>query len=87
VSGRPRLRTFGWPASAAVALALVVPGGAAAAATGAAVKTETATNGTITAELSYVTRRRGSGRFRFTEFRNFYLRALKRFLGRTGYLG
>jgi hypothetical protein len=71
VSGRPRLRTFGWPASAAVALALVVPGGAAAAATGAAVKTETATNGTITAELSYVTRRRGSGRFRFTEFRNF----------------
>jgi hypothetical protein len=54
-----------------VALALLVPGAAAAAARDAAVKTETATNGTVTAELSYVTRRRGSGRFRFTEFRNF----------------
>ena len=71
MSGRPRLRTFAWPASAAVALALVLPGGAAAIARDAAVKTETATNGTVTAELSYVTRRRGSGRFRFTEFRNF----------------
>lgn len=71
MSGRPRLRTFAWPASAAVALALLVPGAAAAATRDAAVKTETATNGTVTAELSYVTRRRGSGRFRFTEFRNF----------------
>ena len=70
MSGRRRLRTFAWPASAAVAVALLVPAGAAGATAGAAT-TETATNGTVTAELSYVTRTRGSGRFRFKEFRNF----------------
>ena len=68
--GRPRLRTFAWPASAAVALALLVPAGAAAG-TDATVTTETATNGTVTAQLSYVTRTRGSGGFRFKEFRRF----------------
>jgi hypothetical protein len=67
VSGRPRLRTFAWPASAALALALLVP--AAAAAQERTV--ETAANGTVTAELSYVKRTRGSGRFEFEEFRDF----------------
>jgi hypothetical protein len=70
VSGRRRLRTFGWPASAAVAAALLVPAAAPAQTDGTAT-TETATNGTITAELSYVTRTRGRGRFQFDEFRNF----------------
>ena len=67
MSGRPRLKTFAWPASAAVALALLVP--AAAAAQERTV--ETATNGTVTAELSYVKRTRGRGRFEFEEFRDF----------------
>jgi hypothetical protein len=67
VSGRPRLRTFAWPASAALALALLVP--AAAAAQERTV--ETAANGTVTAELSYVKRTRSSGRFEFEEFRDF----------------
>jgi hypothetical protein len=67
VSGRPRLRTFAWPASAAVALALFVP-----AATQAQQRTvETATSGTVTAELSYIKRTRGRGEFRFDEFRDF----------------
>ena len=67
MSGRPRLRTFAWPASAAVALALLVPGAAAAQER----TVETATNGTVTAELSYVKRTRGRGRFEFEEFRDF----------------
>jgi hypothetical protein len=70
VSGRPRLRTFAWPASAAVAVALLVPA-AAAAATDATVTTETATNGTVTAQLSYVERTGRRNGFRFHEFRNF----------------
>jgi hypothetical protein len=70
VSGRPRLRTFAWPASAAVALALLVPAGAAAA-TDATVTTETATNGTVTAQLRYITRTGRRDGFRFKEFRNF----------------
>jgi hypothetical protein len=70
VFGRPRLRTFAWPASAAVALALLVPAGAAAAADATAT-TETATNGTVTAQLSYVERTGRRNGFRFTEFRNF----------------
>jgi hypothetical protein len=49
VSGRRRLKTFGWPASAA--LALLVPG-AAAAQTDGTVVVETATDGNVTAELS-----------------------------------
>lgn len=52
MSGRRRLRTFGWPASAAVALALLAPA-AAAAQTDGTVVVERATNGTVTAELSY----------------------------------
>ena len=70
MSGRPRLRTFAWPASAAVALALLVPAGAAAATDGT-LTTETATNGTVTAQLSYVTRTGRRGGFRFKEFRSF----------------
>jgi hypothetical protein len=67
VSGRPSLRTFAWPASAAVALTLLLP----AAAPAQQRRVETATNGTVTAELSYVKRTRGSGRFEFEEFRDF----------------
>jgi len=66
-----RLKTFGWPASAALAAALavvlLVPAGAAARAR----TVETATNGTVTAELSYVKRERGRNGFRFIEFRDF----------------
>ena len=67
MSGRPPLRTFAWPASAAVALALLLP----AAAQAQQRIVERATNGTVTAELSYVKRTRGSGRFEFEEFRDF----------------
>jgi len=67
VSGRRRLRTFAWPASAAVAAALLIPAGAAAQER----TVETATNGTVTAELSYIKRTRGRGEFRFDEFRDF----------------
>jgi hypothetical protein len=67
VSGRPRLRTSGWLASAALAVALAVPAGAAAQSRTA----ETATDGTVTAELSYVKRERGKGRFKFLEYRDF----------------
>ena len=66
-----RLRTFGWPASAALAAtlaaALLVPAAAAAQAR----TTETATNGVVTAELSYVKRERGRQGFRFIEYRDF----------------
>jgi hypothetical protein len=67
VSGRPRLRTSGWLASAALAAALVVPAGAAAQSR----TVETATDGTVTAELSYVKRTRGRGDFQFLEYRDF----------------
>jgi hypothetical protein len=67
VSARLRLRTFGSLASAAVAAALLLP----AAAPAQSRTVETASDGTVTAELSYVKRRRGSGRFEFDEFRNF----------------
>jgi hypothetical protein len=57
VSGRPRLRTFSWLASAAAAVAaLALPAGAAAQER----TVETATSGNITAELSY----RGTRDFR-----------------------
>lgn len=56
MSGRRRLRTFGWPASAALALALVAPAPAAAQTDGTVV-VERATNGTVTAELSYANNR------------------------------
>ena len=74
MSRRRRLRTFGWPASAALVAALLVPA-AAPAQTSAAV--ETATNGTVTAELSYSTRTRGSGRFQFDEYRNFRVKVTR----------
>ncbi len=67
MSGRRRLRTSGWLASAALLAALGVPSGAAAQARAV----ETASNGTVTAELSYVKRTRGSGEFQFIEYRNF----------------
>jgi hypothetical protein len=71
VSARRLLRTSGWPASAALAAilaaALLVPAGAAAQAR----TTETATNGAVTAELSYVKRTRGRKGFRFVEYRDF----------------
>jgi hypothetical protein len=70
VSGRPRLRTFAWPASAALAVALLFPAGVAAQSR----TVETATNGTVTAELSYVKRERGSGSTRFLEYRDFRVR-------------
>jgi hypothetical protein len=67
VSARRRLRTSGWLASAALAAALMVPSGAAAQAR----TVETASNGTVTAELSYVKRTRGRGGFTFLEYRDF----------------
>jgi hypothetical protein len=67
VSGRPRLRTSGWLASAALAAALVVPAGAAAQ--GRTV--ETATDGAVTAELSYVKQTRGADDSQFLEYRDF----------------
>jgi hypothetical protein len=71
VSARRRLRTFGSPGSAALAAtlaaALLVPAGAAAQAR----TTETATNGVVTAELSYVKRERGRQGFRFIDYRDF----------------
>jgi hypothetical protein len=76
VSRRPLLRTFGWPASAALVAALLLPAAAAAQTDGTAT-TETATNGAVTAELSYVTRTRGRGRFRFDEYRNFRVKVTR----------
>jgi len=72
---RPRhLTTFGSLASALVAVgALALPAGAAAQTR----TVETATAGDVTAELSYVKRRRGSGEFRFVEFRDFRVRVLR----------
>jgi hypothetical protein len=71
VSGPRRLRTFASRASAALAaaltVALLVPAGTAAQSR----TVETATNGTVTAELSYVKRERGRRGFRFLEFRDF----------------
>jgi hypothetical protein len=76
VFARPRLRTFGWPASAAVVVALLAPAAAPAQTDGMAL-TERATDGTVTAELSYVTRTRGRGRFRFEEFRGFRVKVTR----------
>ena len=70
MSRRPRLRTFGSLASAAVAVALLVPAGVAAQAR----TVETATLGPVTAELSYVKHSRRSGGFRFVEYRDFRVR-------------
>jgi len=44
---------------------------AAPAQTDGTAHVEAASNGTVTAELSYVTRTRGRGRFQFDEYRNF----------------
>jgi hypothetical protein len=76
VSRRRRLRTFAWPASAAVVAALLVPAAAPAQTDGTAT-TEIASNGTVTAELSYVTRTRGRGRFQFDEYRNFRVKVTR----------
>lgn len=50
---------------------------AAPAQTDGTAATEIATNGTVTAELSYVTRTRGRGRFRFDEYRNFRVKVTR----------
>jgi hypothetical protein len=71
VSARRRLRTFGSLASVALAAALLVPAGASALTDGT-VHSETVTNGTVNAELTYVTRTRGRGRFKFDEFTDFH---------------
>ena len=73
MSERPRLRTSGWLASAGLAAALVVPAGAAAQAR----TVETATDGTVTAELSYVKRTRGRGDFKFLEYRDFRVKVTR----------
>jgi hypothetical protein len=74
VSRPRRLTTFGWPASALVAIgALLLPAGAAAQER----TVETATSGAVTAELSYIKRGRGRGEFRFDEFRDFRVRILR----------
>ena len=67
MSGPRRLRTFGWSASAAILAALCLP----AAATAQERTVETASDGAVTAELSYVKRQRGRGRFTFDEYRSF----------------
>ncbi len=71
---RPRrLTTFGWLASAAIAAGVLIPGAAVAKER----TVETATAGTVTAELSYVKLRRGRGEFRFDEFVDFRVRILR----------
>jgi hypothetical protein len=76
VSGLRRLRTFGWSASAAVAVALLAPAAAPAQTDGRA-HFERATNGTVTAELSYVIRTRGRGRFQFDEYAKFRVKVTR----------
>ena len=71
MSGPPRLTTFAWRASAALVAALVVALLVPAGAPAQTRTVETATNGTVTAELSYVKRRRGRSGFRFIEYRDF----------------
>ena len=71
MSGPPRLTTFAWRASASLVAALVVALLVPAGATAQSRTVETATNGTVTAELSYVKRRRGRNGFRFIEYRDF----------------
>jgi hypothetical protein len=74
VSRPRRPTTFGWLASAAIAIgALVLPGAAAAQER----TVETASSGSVTAELSYIKRTRGRGEFRFEEFRDFRVRILR----------
>ena len=65
--GPRRLRTSGWLVSAALAAALLVPAGASAQSR----TVETATNGTVTAELSYVKRQRSRNGFKFIDYRDF----------------
>jgi hypothetical protein len=72
VSRPPNLKTFAWPVSFVVALALCPP------AAGAQERTvESASSGAVTAELSYIKRGRGRGEFRFDEFRDFRVRILR----------
>lgn len=74
MSARRRRTTFGSLASAALlAAALLAPAGARAQAR----TVETATSGVVTAELSYVKRQRGRGRFRFTEYRDFRVKVTR----------
>lgn len=67
MSRRPRPRTFAWLASAALAAALAAPAGASAQAR----TVETASDGTVTAELSYIKRERRSNGVLFFEYVDF----------------
>jgi hypothetical protein len=71
VSRPRRLKTFASLASAVAVLS--VPAGAAAQER----TVETATSGSVTAELSYLKRRAGRGDFRFDEFRDFRVRIVR----------
>lgn len=71
MSRRPRLTTCASLVS--VAFAFAAPAGAAAQERAV----ETASSGAVTAELSYLKRSRGSGQFRFDEFRDFRVRILR----------
>jgi hypothetical protein len=77
VSGPRRLKTSGWRASAALAaalaVALLVPAGAAAQSR----TVETATDGTVTVELSYVKKERGRSDFRFIDYRDFRVKVTR----------
>ena len=70
--GRPLL----WTSVSLASLALLLPAGASAQTDGTA-QSETATNGTVTAELSYVIRTRGRGRFQFDEYANFRVKVTR----------
>ena len=75
MSRPPNLKTFAWPASAALlaVAALALPTGASAQER----TVESASSGAVTAELSYIKRARGRGGFRFDEFRDFRVRVLR----------
>ena len=72
MSRPPSLKTFAWPASFVVALALCPSPASAQERT-----VESASSGAVTAELSYIKRGRGRGEFRFDEFRDFRVRILR----------
>ena len=81
MSGPRRLTTFAWRASAALVAALVVALLVPAGAPAQTRTVETATNGTVTAELSYVKRRRGRSGFRFLEYRDFRVKITRAGVG------
>jgi hypothetical protein len=72
VSRPPNLKTFAWPVSFVVVLALCPTPASAQERT-----VESASSGAVTAELSYIKHSRGRGDFRFDEFRDFRVRILR----------